>query len=147
MKRIRSREGITNERGANLVEFALVLLLLLLLLAGVVDLGRAFHSYIVITNASREGARYGSRFPPRSPTDTARINPIKNMVIQEATGSGITLDANKIRVITDPASGAGSGNKIRVEIDYDFQPVMIGVLGVNTITMRRATEMVIFGLN
>lgn len=146
MKRSLGREGIAGERGQTLVEFALVLLLLLLLLAGVVDLGRAFHSYIVITNASREGARYGSRFPPRSLTDTARINPIKNTAIQEAAGSGITLDANKIRVLTNPASGASSGDTIRVEIDYDFRPVMIGLLGVNNITMRRATEMVIFGL-
>ena len=51
------------ERGANLVEFALVLFVLALLMMGVVDFGRAFYSYITITNAAREGARRASRLP------------------------------------------------------------------------------------
>jgi len=40
-----------------LVEFALVLPLLLLMLVGIADLGRAFTTYIAITNAAREGCR------------------------------------------------------------------------------------------
>ena len=52
-----------SERGANLVEFAIVLPLLVLILAGLADLGRAFYNYMVITNAAREGAR-GRRAPP-----------------------------------------------------------------------------------
>ena len=50
-------------RGANLVEFALALLLLLLILGGIADLGRAFHIYIAMANGAREGARYGARLP------------------------------------------------------------------------------------
>ena len=38
-----------------------VLPLLLLILAGMADIGRAFNSYMVITNAAREGARAASR--------------------------------------------------------------------------------------
>ncbi|MFW6136197.1 MAG: TadE/TadG family type IV pilus assembly protein, partial [Chloroflexota bacterium] len=45
------------QRGASLVELALVLFILLLILAGIVDFGRVFNHYVVITNASREGAR------------------------------------------------------------------------------------------
>ena len=51
------------ERGVNLIEMALVLPLLLLLLAGVVDLGRAFYTYVSLTNAVREGARFASKLP------------------------------------------------------------------------------------
>jgi Flp pilus assembly protein TadG len=50
-----------SERGSNLVEFALVLPLLVLILAGMADVGRAFNSYMVITNGAREGARAASR--------------------------------------------------------------------------------------
>ena len=46
-----------NERGAVLVEFALVLPLLLVLFAGMFDLGLAFQRYQAVTNAAREGAR------------------------------------------------------------------------------------------
>ena len=41
-----------SERGSNLVEFAIVLPLLVLILAGMADVGRAFNDYIVITNAA-----------------------------------------------------------------------------------------------
>lgn len=138
MKLPQFKAKVSSERGANLVEFALVLLLLLLLLAGVVDLGRAFNSYIVITNASREGARYGSRFP-------GHVVGIKDAVLQEADGSGVTLTASNVQVtVPNPAR---SGDTIRVEVSFDFQPVMVGILGVDTITMRRATEMVVFGFD
>ena len=45
------------ERGAAAVEMAIVLPLLLLVIGGLVDFGRAFYLNSVITNASREGAR------------------------------------------------------------------------------------------
>lgn len=46
-----------NEAGQALVEFALVLPVLLLLIAGIIEFGRAFHIQQVVTDASREGAR------------------------------------------------------------------------------------------
>lgn len=45
------------ERGAELIEFALVFPLLLLLVLGMVDFGFLFQRYEVLTNAAREGAR------------------------------------------------------------------------------------------
>jgi len=49
--------GWRNDRGAAAVEFALILPILLLLIGGIVDFGRAFFTQVVITNAAREGAR------------------------------------------------------------------------------------------
>lgn len=48
---------LKDQRGQALVELALVLPVLLVLFMGTVEFGRIFHSYLVITNASREGAR------------------------------------------------------------------------------------------
>ncbi len=45
------------DRGAALVEFALVLPLLLVIIGGIVDFGFLFQRYEVVTNAAREGAR------------------------------------------------------------------------------------------
>jgi Flp pilus assembly protein TadG len=45
------------DSGAELVEFALVLPVLLILIVGVADFALLFHSYQVSTNAAREGAR------------------------------------------------------------------------------------------
>jgi Flp pilus assembly protein TadG len=45
------------ERGAAAVEMALILPVLLLLVGGIIDMGRAFMTQIVLTNAAREGTR------------------------------------------------------------------------------------------
>jgi hypothetical protein len=52
-----SARRLQDERGAELVEFAFVLPLLLLLVLGLVEFGFLFQRYLVVTNAAREGAR------------------------------------------------------------------------------------------
>ncbi|GAB3490949.1 TadE/TadG family type IV pilus assembly protein [Flexivirga lutea] len=65
----RNRCSRNPERGASIVEFAIVLPLLLLLIGGMVDFGRLFYTEVMLTNAAREGTRaamYGN-----SPTTRA----------------------------------------------------------------------------
>ena len=47
-------------RGDAIVEFALVLPILLLILFGILELGRVLDAWIVVQNAAREGARVGT---------------------------------------------------------------------------------------
>lgn len=49
--------GFRSERGAELIELALVLPILLLVFAGIVDFAVMFQRYLVVNNAAREGAR------------------------------------------------------------------------------------------
>lgn len=49
--------GHRRERGAAMVEFALLLPLLLLVLFGLIDMGRMFLTQAMVTNGAREGAR------------------------------------------------------------------------------------------
>jgi Flp pilus assembly protein TadG len=49
--------GWRSERGAQLVEFALVLPVLLLIILGIAEFGLIFQRLEVVTNAAREGAR------------------------------------------------------------------------------------------
>ncbi len=51
----------TRERGNVIVEMAIILPFLLLVVAGVVDLGRLFWEQQVLTNATREGARAAAK--------------------------------------------------------------------------------------
>jgi len=46
-----------SERGAEVIEFAIILPLLLLIIFGIVDFGFLFQRYVVMTNAAMEGAR------------------------------------------------------------------------------------------
>ena len=52
--------GHADERGAVAVEFALVLPLLVMLLLGIATTGLSYTHAIGVTNAVREGARFGA---------------------------------------------------------------------------------------
>lgn len=63
-----------SERGAELIEFAIALPLLLFVIAGIVDFGMMFQTYEAVTNAAREGARVGVLPGYDVPDVQARVN-------------------------------------------------------------------------
>lgn len=50
----------SNERGQAVVEFALIGTVFLMLTVGLLDVGRAFYSYVQLSSAARMAARWGS---------------------------------------------------------------------------------------
>jgi len=50
---------LRDNRAQALVEMALVLTILLLLLSGIIEFGRVFSAQLIVSHASREGARLG----------------------------------------------------------------------------------------
>ena len=128
-------------KGGSLVELALLLPLLVLILAGVVDLGRAFHDYIIINNASREGARFASHWP----NDELGI---KETARDEAVGTGVSISTTLVTVncpVDCSDEVTTSGKPITVTVQFPFQIILGRILGVNTITMTSHTSMVVFG--
>jgi Flp pilus assembly protein TadG len=77
------RRRLMCERGAELIEFAIVTPLLLLLVFGITDFGLMFQRYEVLTNAAREGARVAALPGYASADVQARVD-------QYLTGSGVT---------------------------------------------------------
>ena len=131
-------------RGQGLVEFALVLMLLVLIIFGVLDLGRVFFSMITITNAAREGARYGVKYP------TAAL-PIQNAAIGEASSSGITLSTANVTVTCrDPNPAVttftlppcASGTPLRVTVNYNFDLTLRWILP-SPIQISKYAEMIV----
>ena len=126
--------------GQELIEFAIVLPFLFLVLFGVIDLGRIFFSAIVITNAAREGARYGisrgidADYSLKSAEIIAAAR-------GEAAGSGI--DLSSAAIVPSCPDGCASGKPVRVEISYDFNLLMGWVLPNTTITLDRYVQMMI----
>ena len=53
----RPANGHAPDRGSVAVEFALLLPMLLLIVFGIIDFGRALNAQITLTQAAREGAR------------------------------------------------------------------------------------------
>jgi Flp pilus assembly protein TadG len=66
-----------SERGAALVEFAIVATIFLTVLFGVIEFGRMFWTH----NALRDAARRGTRYATVRKNDAAGIAAVKNMVV------------------------------------------------------------------
>ena len=60
------KRPIPSQRGQSLVEFALSSVVLLLLVGGLVDIGRAIYVTEALSSAAREGARHGAWFDAAS---------------------------------------------------------------------------------
>ena len=129
MKRIRGGAA-----GQELVELALLIPLLLVVAAGVLDLGRVFHASITIANSAREGARYGTF----DPNDVVGITAAAQA---EAANSGIDLSASTIAVSCP--EGCGSGLPVRVTISYPFEFVMGMVFPDPNLTLGGSAEMMV----
>jgi Flp pilus assembly protein TadG len=128
--------SMKHQAGQELVEFAIILPLLLLLVFGAVDLGRLFHAYITISNAAREGARYGIIYPE----DTASILTITR---REAQESGLDLNPAVSAVVVSFPQGFGQQLPIRVTVTYHFQLILAGVLTSQDLTLSRSAEMMV----
>ncbi len=143
MSNTKHRRG-PNSLGQGLVEFALVLPVLMLILLGAVDLGRVFHDYVTMTNASREGARYGIAHPK----DTSGI---QSRAIEEAAASGIALASDNVSVscltydgtTTVSCDQAYNGDRLQVTITHDFEFVTLYLFRVQHISLSSFTVMAI----
>jgi len=113
----RLKEG---RQGQALVELALALPILIFLVMGIIECGRIFNSYLVITNASREGARAGIT----GDSDTEIRARVKDAATTLAlTDSDIT--------ITPEQSLRSRGVPLTVKINYSvtlFTPVLSAII-------------------
>lgn len=80
------RRILDEERGAQLLEFALILPLLLSVLFGIVTGGVAFSQNLSIDNAARETARYGATLPVDGSLD-GWLAQVADIAIGTATGA------------------------------------------------------------
>ena len=106
--------------GAEVVEFALVLPVLLFLLAGIIDMGFLFNNYETLTNAAREGARVAI-LPGASDMD------VEARVKQYVQADGMNPDA----VDTDIAAvqialPGGVVNGMKVTVSYPYNYMVLG---------------------
>lgn len=129
-----------NQLGQDLAEFAVVLPLLLLIVLGVLDLGRAFHANITIANASRAGARYATSFGFEHSGGSVvfDVADITVRTQQEALNSGVTLDSVAVNCV----GACVSGGAVEVTVTHNFQFLFNAFIG-SGINMTQSTEMYI----
>lgn len=151
MRRWLNRAG--QEKGAALVETAFVLPIMLLVCVGILEFGRAYQTWQVVTNAAREGARVA--ILPEYPDDSVKAR-VRTYLKNGGLPASIVDDTTKTQVLitatTIPIDVAGtvtaSAARIVVEYPFEFmvlQPVAQLVVNGSTagapFTMRMTTIM------
>lgn len=106
-----------SERGAAAVEFALVVPLLLVLVMGIAEFGRAYNRQAILSGAAREGARTMALSGTSATAKTAAVN---------AAAPTLTLmHSNVVITFIDSTTGAdststscGTGLSTRVTVNH-----------------------------
>lgn len=126
MQQLTHRPKYLFRHGQALVEFAIGLGLLLLLVFGVVDLGRAVFAYNSIAHCAREGTRYAIVHGSQS---TTPVGPAANDATLEAWvrrfATGLQASQFSVTSTWVGPSGAANnqpGSTVTVVVGYNFQP-------------------------
>jgi hypothetical protein len=118
------------QHGQSLTEMAIFITLLMLLLAGVIDLGRAYYSFLSLKDAAAEGAAYGSIEPGDLAGIDARVRGESPGGLIDWTGAGVNT------TFIGPAC-RGGGVRVEVTISYEFLTPFIGAIaGTQTIPLK-----------
>lgn len=143
-KQINSEKDQSSQKGQSLVEMAVMMVVLLLILGGVLDLGRLYFTYLALQNASGEGAAYGAIYPQWIDSgDNSDPNNIEYRVRTESTGT--LIDWSDTAVTVDVPSLAG-GAPITVSVSYTYTVItpMIQVITGETIKLTATDTQRIF---
>ncbi len=109
-----------SDAGQALVEFALVMPVVLLMLVGIIEFGRAWNVQQVITDAAREGCRQGVLANPAI-TQASVVGTINTALARAAIDTNVTQ-------ITLIGFGAGTGTLLTVDVQTPYQFRFLGVL-------------------
>jgi len=123
----RALDRLRNRRGQSLVEFAVVTPLLLLLVVGLMEFGRAWNVSQVVTEAARQGARIAAVLDSRGPEITKeQATDSVNSVVARALLDGTRLACTTC--VTQPISGImdGPNTAVSVEVIVNHQFTLLG---------------------
>lgn len=123
-KALRLKGFRRDERGAQLVELAIVLPLFLIMFAATAEFGRFFYEYTTLAKATRAGTRYLITAPSKAASDAEA----KNIVVYgnpAGTGTPIVSGITTANVVVTRAGGVPVLPKtVSVSISgYKYKPI------------------------
>ncbi len=118
------------EKGQSMVEIALTMPLLLLILMGILDLGRAYFTFVALSDAAAEGATFAAIHPTDVTEITARA--------AGSTDGLVTLAPEMVSVTFDGAAVTDS-SVVTVTVQYNYDlltPIVQSMVPNGTINMQ-----------
>jgi Flp pilus assembly protein TadG len=139
-----------SERGQGLIEFSLMAIFLVILLMGVLDLGRAYFTYLALKDAAQEGAYFGSAFPQCGASAGACADPnnIPFRVRHSAPSGGLVDWAGPGAHVTTtlpPVMEAGQSLTVTISYQYQMLTPLVGTIAngqVLTLTAQSSAVIV-----
>jgi len=114
---------VRSQAGAELVEFALVLPMLLLVFGGIVDFGMLLQRQQVVTNAAREGARLGVLPGYKIPEDVqARVTAFVREGLNNPSAAPVTVPT----VVTVTPGTGPAFQALRVQVTLADRFLVLG---------------------
>ena len=122
---------LRSNKGQSIVELAILLPVLLMLLFGTIEFGRIYGTYMIISNASREGARVAAV--------GGSTTQIQNAVI----GTAPTLNVGSMTIVVSKSGAGNRGDTVMVTIGYDIAIIapLIGVVVDNPMHLESQMQM------
>lgn len=118
-----------SQKGAVVIEFALVIILLLMILAAAIEFGRVFWYYTALTKATRDGARQMSQLE-----SFTAIGDIQTLVVSEANAARVAQDG-AVSVLTNANVNmeclSTSFTTVACSDDEPPAHVRVGIVGFN----------------
>ena len=138
---------LKRERGAALIEAAFTLPLMLFVCIGILEFGRAYQAWQVVTNASREGARIAVLPGMDDAAVTSRVKTyLEAGALDKASVTAVVIQRNT--TVSIGGTSTASASKVTVNYPFEFmvlQPVAQLVVSGSTVgaplTMSASTTM------
>lgn len=137
-------------RGQSLVEFVLIFPILIILVFGVIDFSMGIRSYVSLTNATREGARYGAVGNPLGSSITTCVGQPNTTVSGRVctVSEGLHKDQMTVTPECDPSCEPGNSLHVAATYQYDFFTPLGDMIGFfsggsfpETIDMESSVDM------
>lgn len=138
------------ERGQSLVEFAFTAMILVIILSGIVDLGRLYYIFVAMEDAAGEAALFLS-VAPECKTESDGLagecdHPNNAEWRARNASGGALLDWTEAEIITDVPDVPVIGDTVEVSIQFDFDaltPFVTQLLENNPLTLTAVAAQII----
>ncbi len=104
------------DAGQTLVEFSMILPFMLILLFALVDFGRGFYSWLLVTNGAREGARAGATQLSQAEIEQR----VMDSLCSDFSSGDCGIDETKLAIQVNNAQGQ-RGTPVDVDLTYQFE--------------------------
>lgn len=131
--------ALRNRDGAAAVQFAFVLPVLVVMILGIIDMGRLGMTISTMRNAAIESARFASMHGAESPTPATEAS-----ITDFAKDRAVGVPSADVAVAVTWLPDNKSGSQVKVQLSYDFEMFVSWLTPLPSIQLAKSSAMTIF---